>query len=110
MLQFDIKGYVAALDPEDPFEIDSGNRPHLYRHAPYGEDDVYDVWWSDPLFYPPTATKGAAVCLMVGEVTSVVLMVPLTHSKYSGPTKTRPMGIYEASMTLTNRFRDDTRL
>ena len=32
------------------------------------------------------------------------------HPKYSGPTKTRPIGIFEASVTMTNRFRDDIRL
>jgi len=25
---------VDLLDPEDPFEIDDGNRVHLYKHLP----------------------------------------------------------------------------
>jgi hypothetical protein len=33
------------LDPEDPFELDSGNRPHLFKHNHYGESDLYDIYY-----------------------------------------------------------------
>jgi len=26
------------LDPDDPFEIDDANRPHLYKHLPISVD------------------------------------------------------------------------
>lgn len=42
-----------ALDPDDPFELDSGNLPHLAKHAPFTAEDVVDAWtFGDPLFYP----------------------------------------------------------
>jgi len=37
-----------ALDQENPFEIDS-QAAHLFKHAPFGTDDVLEVWQSDPL-------------------------------------------------------------
>jgi hypothetical protein len=55
---------VALLDEEDPFEIDD-QAAHLFKHAALGTEDVYDVWESDPLFYP---AHGPADWLMVGEV------------------------------------------
>ena len=39
------------LDEDDPFEIDEQGA-HLFKHAGLGIDDIYDVWRSDPLFYP----------------------------------------------------------
>ena len=42
---------IDLLDGDDPFEIDN-QAAHLIKHAPFGIDDVYDVWESDPLFYP----------------------------------------------------------
>ncbi|UQX10260.1 hypothetical protein [Candidatus Mycobacterium methanotrophicum] len=41
------------LDPEDPFELDEGNRPHLCGHPPYSEADLRDIIFdSDAKFYP----------------------------------------------------------
>ena len=42
---------IDLLDGDDPFEIDD-QAAHLIKHAPFGIDDVYDVWESDPLFNP----------------------------------------------------------
>jgi hypothetical protein len=39
------------LDEDDPFEIDE-QAAHLFKHASLCIDDIYDVWRSDPLFYP----------------------------------------------------------
>lgn len=36
---------------DDPFEIDA-QAAHLFKYPYLGIDDVYDVWRSDPLFYP----------------------------------------------------------
>ena len=33
-----------ALDPDDPFELDSGNLPHLAKHAPFTAEDALDAW------------------------------------------------------------------
>ena len=35
------------LDDDEPFEIDGGNRPHLYAHG-YSEGDLYDVGGAIP--------------------------------------------------------------
>lgn len=45
------------LDEDDPFEIDE-QAAHLFKHSSLGIDDIYDVWRSNPLFYPakPPAT------------------------------------------------------
>jgi hypothetical protein len=42
---------LELLDDEDPFEIDEANRPHLFSHETFGDDDLDDVWTSDPLFF-----------------------------------------------------------
>jgi hypothetical protein len=31
------------LDPDDPFEIDDGNRPHLAKHSPHTDADLMDA-------------------------------------------------------------------
>lgn len=36
---------------DEPFEVDV-QAAHLFKHPHLGLDDVYDVWVSDPLFYP----------------------------------------------------------
>ena len=38
------------LEDTDPFEIDR-QAAHLFKHDPYGIDDIYEIWNSDPLFY-----------------------------------------------------------
>jgi hypothetical protein len=35
------------LDPDDPIEIDDGNRPHLAKHSPHTDADLMDAW-NDP--------------------------------------------------------------
>ncbi len=65
------------LDPDDPFEVDT-QLPHLFKHEVFGLEDVYDVWWDNPLFYeavPP------ADWLMVGEVPGGLLVVPLYEAQ-----------------------------
>ena len=75
LLDFDL------LDEDDPFEIDE-QAAHLLKHASLGIDDIYDVWRSDPLFYP---AKPPAHWLMVSEVAGRVLVVPLAPTGSGDP-------------------------
>lgn len=94
---------LESLDDEDPFEIDR-QTAHLFKHAGLGTADIYDVWRSDPLFYP---AKPPAHWLMVAEVSGTVLLVPLTPSDSDDPTRCRPIGCYIASKHLADRYLED---
>ena len=50
---------IDLLDDDDPFEI-TGQAPHLFKHGALGVDDIFDVWHSDPLFYPAKASGSLA--------------------------------------------------
>jgi len=94
---------LEMLDEDEPFEVES-QAAHLFKHPRLGLDDVYDVWRSDPLFYP---AKPPAHWLTVAEVHGRVLVVPLAPSAYDDPTKCRPIGCYEAAAHLVTRYRED---
>ncbi len=68
-------------------------------------DDVYEVWRSDPLFYP--AKPPPAHWLMVGEVAGRVLVVPLAPPDAGDPSRCRPIGCYQAADRLVVRYRED---
>ena len=34
---------------------------HLFKHAALGIDDIYDVWRSDPVFYPATPERRVVI-------------------------------------------------
>ena len=91
------------LDDTDPFEIDR-QAAHLFKHDPYGIDDIYEIWNSDPLFYP---AKPPAHWLMVAEIVGEVLMVPLAPSDHDDPTRCRPIGCYLAAKHLSDRYKED---
>ncbi|MBS9532629.1 hypothetical protein KIH27_03400 [Mycobacterium sp. M1] len=91
------------LDDYDPFEIDA-QAAHLFKHPRLGVDDVFDVWISDPLFYP---ANPPAHWLMCAEVSGVVLVVPIAPSRTGNPTKCRPIGCYIASKNLADEYRRD---
>ena len=91
------------LDEDDPFEIDEQGA-HLFKHANLGIDDIYDVWRSDPLFYP---AKSPAHWLMVSEVDGRVLVVPLAPTDSGDTTKCRPIGCYVAADQFARRYRED---
>jgi hypothetical protein len=98
-----------ALDPDDPFELDSGNVPHLAKHAPFTVDDVLDAWtFGDPLFYP-AAEDGSADWLMVARLAEAIVVVPLAEPRSGDSTKCRPIGIYEPSRALVARYEEDSR-
>jgi hypothetical protein len=95
---------IHRLDPEDPFEIDDDNRPHLYKHLHWSDGryigldigDLYDVYFSDPIFLE--LVEGPADWKMVGGMTSLILTVPLAPPRSGDPTKCRPIGLYPAAM------------
>ena len=94
---------VDRLDDTDPFEIDR-QAAHLFKHDHYGIDDIYEIWISDPLFYP---AKPPARWLMVSDIAGRVLMVPLALSDHDDPTKCRPIGCYIAAKHLADRYQED---
>jgi hypothetical protein len=94
---------IDLLDADDPFEIDD-QAAHLFKHAPLGIDDIYDVWQADPLFYPAISP---AHWLMVAEVGGQVLVVPLAPPDSNDPTRCRPIGCYVASKQLADQYRRD---
>jgi hypothetical protein len=98
-----------ALDPEDPFELDSGNIPHLAKHAPFTAEDVLDAWaFGDPVFYP-AADDGPADWLMVARLPETVVLVPLARPRDGDVRKCRPIGIYEPSRAVVERYEEDSR-
>ena len=98
---------VELLDDENPFEIDAGNRPHLFSHETFGEDDLADVWASDPLFFP-ARPEGGADWLMVAEVPGGdILVVPLAKPHPGQTNEARPIGIYRAGERLKRRYLEE---
>ncbi|MEO6571647.1 MAG: hypothetical protein ABIO83_08875 [Ilumatobacteraceae bacterium] len=91
------------LDDSDPFEIDR-QAAHLFKHDAFGVDDIYEIWNSDPLFYP---SKLPAHWLMVAEIGGQVLMVPLAPSDHDDPARCRPIGFYAAAKHLVARYKED---
>ena len=91
---------IDLLDGDDPFEIDD-QAAHLVKHAPFGIDDVYDVWESDPLFYPAIPP---AHWLMVAEVAGRVVVVPLAPATGAAVARCRPIGCYVASKFLADQY------
>jgi hypothetical protein len=93
-----------ALDPEDPFEIDAGNQPHLYKHLPtddtgrsvsVGVSDLLDIYlFGDASYYYANET-GPADWMMFGQVPGLVLSVPLAPPNSGDTSKCRPIGIYK---------------
>ena len=67
-------------------------------------DDIAEVWAADPLFYP---AQPPAHWLMVAEVASVVLVVPLAPADSGESTRCRPIGCYVAAEHLAKRYRED---
>ncbi len=93
---------IEDLDPQDPFEIDERNRPHLAKHPPFTEEDLWEALEGDPVFFP---AKPPAEWLMVSRVPGYTVVVPLLQG--SSPTRLRPIGIYEASDSMKERYENE---
>jgi hypothetical protein len=91
------------LDDADPFEIDD-QAAHLFKHGGLGIEDIYEVWESDPVFYP---AKPPAHWLMVADVAGRVLVVPLAPPDSGDPARCRPIGCYVAAKHLADQYRED---
>jgi hypothetical protein len=91
------------LDDTDPFEI-GRQEAHLFKHDPFGIDDIYEIWNSDPLFYPATPP---AHWLMLADIADQVVMVPLAPSDDGDPAKCHPIGCYVAAKHLADRYKED---
>jgi hypothetical protein len=91
------------LDDTNPFEIDR-QAAHLFKHEPFGIDDIYEIWNSDPLFYPATPP---AHWLMLAAIAGEVVMVPLAPSDHGDPSKCRPIGCYVAAKHLADKYKED---
>ncbi len=97
------------LDRVRPFELDRANLPHLFKHGGLSEEDLWDVWNSDPVFLAPANDAGDADWLMVAEVPGGhTLMVPLAKPKSGDQSKARPIGLYRVtSAVLLSRYREE---
>ncbi len=102
-----------VLDPVDPFELDDDNLSHLVKHGlaniglHVGFDLLYEIYlFDEPLYYE---AEPPADWLMVGEVQSSVLQVPLAAPRTGFPNKCRPIGLYQASHQTVTQYRDDLR-
>lgn len=83
----------------------SAPRLHICSGHPHlGIDDLFDVWVSDPLFYP---ANPPAHWLMCAEVAGNVLVVPIAPSRAGDPRKCRPIGCYVASQHLADQYGKD---
>jgi len=107
---------VGFLDPVEPFELDPGNRPHLFKHVEavgshwiaFGEEDLRDVYLSDRTQFYPASEEGDAHWLMVGEIPGgPVLVIPLAPPNSGDVTQCRPIGIYSADRDLRATYLQD---
>ncbi len=101
------------LDAEDPFEIDEGNRPHLYKHlptrrgrsVPVGAGEILDVYLlGDPAYFE-AREDDSADWIMIGEAPGLTLLVPLAPPNSGDPTKCRPIGLYAAGHEQVTLYR-----
>jgi hypothetical protein len=98
---------VDDLDSEDPFELDEGNRAHLFKHDHYSEADLYDIF-IDAIYYPADP-NGPADWLMVGQPPGEdPLVVPLAPSSNGDWRRARPIGIYLATGPLLAQYLVDS--
>ncbi len=101
-VRFDLR----LLDADDPFEIDDGNRPHLFKHLPMdrrgrlvavGPEDILDVYLDgDPSFFEANEA-GPADWLMIGIVPGLTICVPLAPPNSGDARRCRPIGVYRTS-------------
>ncbi len=87
------------------FEVDDGNRAHLFSHEYYGEQDLDDVLEHDSVLLEANLTKGDADWLLVGQPPGEPpLVVPLAPSRHGNVRQARPIGIYPADGDDLKRY------
>lgn len=101
------------LDAEDPFEIDEGNRPHLYKHLPtddgdryvrVGVEDIYDAFWDgDASYFEPANDKGAD-WLMVATLPGLIICVALAPPNSGDYKKCRPISVFKANAANREKY------
>jgi hypothetical protein len=102
------------LDPEDPFEIDDGNRPHLNKHLPtnakgvlipVGIGDILDMYhYGIPRFYEGY-DDGDADWLMLGEIPGgMIICVPVASPQSEDYARRRPIGLFPAVTRMRERY------
>ncbi len=64
----------------------------------------YEIWNSDPLFYPAIPP---AHWLMIAEIAGEVVMVPLAPSGRGDPSRRWPIGCYVAAKHLADQDKED---
>jgi hypothetical protein len=88
------------------FEIDDGNRAHLFSHGHYGEQDLDDVLEHNGVLLEADPTKGDADWLLIGQPPGEPpLVVPLAPSDYGNVRQARPLSIYPATGEDLKRYR-----
>jgi hypothetical protein len=95
------------LDPNDPFELDDRNRPHLAKHGPFTEESVFDAWADPGMFFATAADDRAADWLMIADVGGAIVQVPLAPSHSGDPRRCRPIGVYAATAAQIQRYREE---
>lgn len=97
------------LDPDDPFEIDDGNRAHLFKHG-FSPPDLYDLWFSSDLVFFPAREDGEADWLLVGILPgNVQVCAPLASPDSGRLDQCRPIGLYLAPARLAKHYMDAIR-
>ena len=98
---------INLVNWDDPFEIDQVNRPHLYAHEPYGEEDLYDILVSLPRVIEADTDLGDADWFLVGVPPGCEpLTSPLTPPRSGDVRKVRPIGLYGASGSVLTTYLD----
>ena len=99
-----------SLDTEDPFEIDSDNWSHLYKHMLVGRqrplrigvEELRDYYAFGAVLYFPADPP--ADWLMTFDAEGTVVVVPLASPRCNDPLKCRPIGIYPAPRPLRDAY------
>jgi hypothetical protein len=92
----------ALLDPEDPFELDAVNTPHLAKHEGCDPELLYSMWASDCRFLP--ADHGPADWFLVADLGGETFFAPVMPSSDSDPSKCRPIGLRRAPQQLEDLY------
>lgn len=95
------------LDPDDPFEIDANNRPHLAKHSPHSDADLVDAWSDPNLLFAEAAADGPADWILIATLPGgALIQVPLAPPHRGDWRHCRPIGIYPANQTQRQLYEE----